>query len=654
MFVGLDGLPRGARKWFRQTLIMPDNSEQNPVQPGSLSPWRLLFFWVLFIMALVFLFWNRAAEVEFSYSEFRNELRAGNVEEILMRGERLEGAFREPVDREIDGEIITVERFETYLPVVGDEELLAMTEEHDVRLHAAPDRDWGMLMLLALPFVLILVIGLIIFNQLRQRGQGMLSFTQSRAKLYDRSRAGVTFNDVAGTEGAKEELKQTVDFLKDPDYFKRLGGSTPRGVLLVGPPGTGKTLLAKAVAGEAEAPFFSVSGSDFMEMFVGIGASRVRKMFEDAKKQAPSIIFIDELDSIGRRRGTGIGGGHDEREQTLNQLLSEMDGFEGHENVIVMAATNRPDILDKALLRPGRFDRQITVDLPNRDSRLQILKIHARGKKLASDVHFDHLAKSTPGFSGADLQNLLNEAALVATVGKKGAIDSDDIDSARDRILLGRRREGVNLSQEDLKLLAYHESGHALAAILLPNTDPIEKISIVPRGRSMGVTQQLPEEEKYIYKQDYVLDHLTVMMGGRAAEELVFQTATSGATEDFHQATRLARKMVVEFGMSKILSRMHLGNGDHQVFLGEEMAKQRDYSEATAEKIDKEVCRILENAYNRAVKVLDSNRNKLDRLAHELLEREEITGDEALRAVGISRQESIQRPPGDQKPGRGD
>lgn len=558
------------------------------------------------------------------------------MREVILTGKEVQGEFVEPVEKVIAGETISVSTFETHVPALGDEEFLALIELHGVELEVRPEpgMGWGMILLYMTPFFFLLLIAFFLFSQMRNRGQGMLSIGQSRARLYDKRKAHVGFDDVAGTEGAKEELLHTVEFLKNPGHFKRLGGVIPKGVLLVGPPGTGKTLLARAVAGEADVPFFSTSGSDFVEMFVGIGASRVRKMFEEAKKASPSIIFIDELDSVGRRRGAGIGGGHDEREQTLNQLLSEMDGFEANENVIVMAATNRPDVLDPALLRPGRFDRQVTVHLPNRQSRLMILRIHARKRRLKEDIDLDMVARATPGFSGADLENLLNEAALNATVANKDMIELSDIDAARDRIILGRKREGLFLSKDDLKLLAYHEAGHAAVSILCPTADPIEKITIVPRGQSMGVTQQLPEEERYLYRSDYILDHLAVMMGGRAAEELVFSTATSGASQDLQQATRLARKMVTEYGMSKALDQMHLGNSDHQVFLGEEMGHSREFSEATIERVDDEIRRILRETYQRALSLLKEHRKELDALAFRLLDEEELSGAEALKIFG--------------------
>jgi cell division protease FtsH len=453
---------------------------------------------------------------------------------------------------------------------------------------------------------------------------------RSRARLYSKTKEHTTFDDVAGLQSPKTELKEIIEFLKEPNRFQRLGGEIPRGVLLVGPPGSGKTLLARAVAGEADVPFFSITGSDFMEMFVGVGASRVRDLFETAKKVAPSIVFIDELDSIGRRRGAGLGGGHDEREQTLNQLLSELDGFEPNESVIIMAATNRPDILDPALLRPGRFDRRITVDSPALRDRLKILQIHSLNKPLDEGVELEKIARGTPGFSGADLENLLNEAALLAARKGKDVIQRADLEEARDKVLLGLEREGLSLSKDEIRILAYHEAGHAVLAAILPHADPIHKVTIVPRSKSMGVTQQLPERDKYIYPQEYLLDRLAVMMGGRAAEILVLNTTTSGAEMDLKEATRLARKMVLDWGMSERLGTLSFGEQGQHVFLGEEIGRPRKFSEQTASLIDEEVKAILDDAYERASSHLQSNRKILDRVAEELMESEEITGEEVI------------------------
>ena len=640
----------------------PKNKPNRPDdQPDRQNPnsgraiWRRIgatVIWILLILTVVPWFWNntfgdnQAETVDLSYSDFREQLQAGNIDRVIVAGDQLQGEFVEPIppesaaDEATDEEsTATVSQFVTYLPSFGDESLLPLLEAHNVEIETRPESDipWFALLANVVPILLFIGLGVLIFRGIQSQGRNVMSIGQSRAKLYDQEnqKEPTTFDDVAGADGAKTELAEIVGFLKEPERYARLGAETPKGVLLVGPPGTGKTLLARAVAGEAGAPFFSISGSDFMEMFVGVGASRVRQMFTEAKKAAPCIIFIDEIDSIGRRRGAGLGGGHDEREQTLNQLLSELDGFEPSENVIVIAATNRPDILDPALLRPGRFDRQITVDLPTMSSRVEILKIHAHGKPLASDIDLKEIARGAPGFSGADLKNMLNEAALLAGRKGKNIINNVDVEEARDKILMGLEREGLVLTDEECQLIAYHEAGHAVVAAVLPQADPVHKVTIVPRGRAMGVTQQLPEREKYIYPREYMLDRLAVMMGGRAAENLIFDTATSGAENDLIQATQLARRMVVNWGMSQRLGRVAWGGQREQIFLGEEIAHRRDYSEATAKEIDEEVKTILDEAYTCAVDTLETNRTGLDRLAGTLLNKEEVMGDEVLDLLDL-------------------
>jgi cell division protease FtsH len=599
----------------------------------------LLLVIALIVYLWIFGFIDPDQSVEISYSVFRQQLQAGNVEHITVAGEQIEGELAEPAEKEIeDGETTSYTQFTTYLPSFGDEQLLALLEEQGVEVQAEPASNfsWLTLLLNGLPFLLL--IGLIYFaaRRMQSQGQNLLSVGRSRAQLYDRRNERTTFDDVAGNEGVKTELREIIEFLKNPERFNALGGEMPRGVLLVGPPGTGKTLLARAVAGEAKVPFYSITGSDFMEMFVGVGASRVRNMFEDAKKSSPAIIFIDELDSIGRRRGTGLGGGHDEREQTLNQLLSEMDGFEVNQGVVVMAATNRPDILDPALLRPGRFDRRITVELPTMSDRHSILKIHARNKPLSEDVNLEKIARGTPGFSGADLENLLNEAALLAARQDKKMIENQDIEQARDKVLLGLARKNLVLTEEECQMLAYHEGGHAIVAAVLPHADPIHKVTIVPRGRAMGVTQQLPEQDKYIYPREYMLERLAVMMGGRAAEELIFDTYTSGAENDLKQATQLARRMVLDWGMSENLGPLAFGGQTEQVFLGEEIVGGRSYSEKTAYAVDQEIKSILKEAYQQASQVLRDHRRALDNLAEALLEHEEMTGNQVLKFVSAA------------------
>ena len=485
---------------------------------------------------------------------------------------------------------------------------------------------------------LLLPVGLIIlfFWWINKRAQGqmtgMMSIGRSKAKLYTTEKPGTTFDDVAGYEGVKQEIREIVDFLTESEKFAEIGAKVPKGVLLVGPPGTGKTLIARAVAGEAGVPFLSVTGSDFMEMFVGVGASRVRDLFQSARKLGRAIIFIDEIDSVGRKRGAGLGGGHDEREQTLNQMLSEMDGFEGSEGIVMMAATNRPDILDPALLRPGRFDRQIVVPLPELEDRVEILKVHVKGKQISDDVDLNVVARGTPGMSGADLANLINEAALTAVRSDSDSVRAEDLEVARDRILMGQKRDSLALTNDEKEAIAYHEAGHALCAALLPNTDPLHKVTIIPSGMALGVTMQLPEEEKHIYRQNYIEDSLTVRMGGRVAEEIVFGVASTGANNDLVGATELARKMVREWGMSDEVGPMAWGN-QSQVFLGDDLMAGREYSDETARVIDEEVQKILVKQEMACRKLLDENRNALDLIARALLEHETISGDEVTRLI---------------------
>jgi len=604
--------------------------------------WRILLFVVLGV--LLFLWGQRlfgpggVDGPRIPYSTFRSHLERNNVVRVVVQGERIQGVLNQPATRQNDeGESVQYTEFVTFVPSFGDDDLLQLLEDRNVEVETRPTQDtsWWTILWMVGPFVFLLLIGWMAMRRMRSQGQSMFNIGKAGAKLYDREEEErTTFEDVAGNEGAKKELQEIIKFLTDPERFHKLGGKIPTGVLLVGPPGTGKTLMARAVAGEADVPFFSITGSDFMEMFVGVGAKRVRDLFENAKESSPSIIFIDELDSIGRSRGAGLGGGHDEREQTLNQLLSELDGFEATENVIVMAATNRPDILDQALLRPGRFDRRVTVHLPTQKDRLAILRIHARRKPLASDVDLEALAQGTPGLSGADLENLLNEAALIAARRDGREITRDDLEQARDKVLMGLEREGIVLTDEEREMLAYHESGHALVAAMLPNTDPVHKVTIVPRGRAMGVTQQLPEEDKYIYKEEYMLDRAAVMMGGRAAENLVFDTSTSGAEDDLRQVTKLARQMVLNWGMSDKLGPVSPGGRREQVFLGEEIAQQREYSDETAREVDQEVQRLVTEAYDTARDLLTENREALDTMAERLLEAEELTGDEVVEIVG--------------------
>jgi cell division protease FtsH len=516
---------------------------------------------------------------------------------------------------------------------------MGLLRDNDVTIYTRPPRDdvsfLGVLFNL-LPLLLLVWIGFSIYRNMRSQGRGIFNVGQNKAKLYDKTEhTKTTFDDVAGLEGAKTEVMEIVDYLKNPEAYANIGAQTPKGVLLVGPPGTGKTLVARAIAGEAEAPFFSMSGSDFMEMFVGVGASRVRSLFQDAKKKAPSIIFIDELDSIGRHRGAGLGGGHDEREQTLNQLLSELDGFEPNESTIVLAATNRPDILDPALLRPGRFDRRVIINLPTVKDREEILHIHARKRPMDDDVDLHEVAQGTPGFSGADLQNLLNEAAILAARAKKKKISMDDITEARDKVILGLERRNVTMSDEEKKVVAFHESGHAVVAAMLPNTDPLYKVTIIPRDKAMGVTMQLPEGDRHLYSKEYLQDRLSVMLAGRACEDLIFDSITTGAENDFRESTKLARQMVSAWGMSEKLGPLASAGEQRNVFLGEELSRGREFSEHTAQIIDDEIQRFLNEAYERAKSTLDKNRDGLEKLANTLIEREQLAADEVLEILGI-------------------
>jgi len=615
----------------------PPESPGQKQRPGNDN--QRYFFWIL--LAGLFVFWLVSSQgggifggpPNVDYSTFREQLQQGNIEKVVVKGEQVTGTLKQKtVLNSAQNDTTQASEFITYIPSFGDEKLMDMLEANNVQVQTIPQSnfDWWTILIWGLPLIFLIFIGIQFFRQMQMQGRNMFNIGKSKAKLQDAEKVNTTFDDVAGLKGAKTELQEITSFLKDPDQFDALGGEIPRGVLLVGPPGTGKTLLARAVAGEAGVPFFTITGSDFMEMFVGVGAKRVRDMFSKAKERAPSIIFIDELDSIGRKRGAGVGGGHDEREQTLNQMLSELDGFEPNEGVVVMAATNRPDILDKALLRPGRFDRQITVNLPTQKHRIEILEIHAKNKKMSDDVNLEEIARSTPGFSGADLRNLLNEAALLAARHKRKAIEQQDIDTARDKVMMGLKREGIQLSDDEKSLLAYHEAGHAVVAAVLPNADPVHKVTIIPRGQAMGVTQQLPEKEKLLYKKDYMLDRMAVMMGGRAAENLIFDTATSGAENDLKQLTKLARKMVLDWGMSDKFGNMAFGGQQEQVFLGEQMGSQREYSDSTAREIDEEVKRILQEAYQKAVDTITEHRDVLDRLADELLDKEEVPGSQVV------------------------
>jgi cell division protease FtsH len=569
---------------------------------------------------------SRDSSKSISYSDLRDKVAADQVEKITWsnNGGNITGTLK-------DGT-----KFSSNGPNDPPEEDLALFREHDVNVQFSNPQPSIFEALLPLLIPVALFIGIFWLLQRRAQSQmgGIMSIGRSRAKTYSTERPGTTFADVAGYDGVKQEITEVVDFLKHPERFAEIGARIPKGVLLVGPPGTGKTLIARAVAGEAGVPFLSVTGSDFMEMFVGVGASRVRDLFQNARKLGRAIIFVDEIDSIGRKRGAGLGGGHDEREQTLNQMLSEMDGFEATEGIVMMAATNRPDILDPALLRPGRFDRQVVVPLPELDERRAILGVHAKSKRLAPDVDIDVVARGTPGMSGADLANLVNEAALFAVRAGQDEIRNTDFEQARDRVLMGQRRDSMALSEAEKEVIAYHEAGHAVCAAVLPNADPVHKVTILPIGMALGVTQQLPVDEKHIYRQDYIQDSLVVRMGGRCAEELVFGVISTGANNDLVGSTELARKMVAEWGMSSRVGPMAWGSSG-QVFLGEDLIHTRDYSDETARVIDEEVERILREQEDRCREVLRGHRNGLDLVARALLERETIDGAEVSRLITL-------------------
>ena len=604
----------------------------------SALTWTVLGLVLVFFLIWIFTSNNSTSQTDkLSYTAFLDQVQAGNVSKITVSGNnKVQGNLIQPLEVKTAGsENVSASQFVTYLPPIADPGLFPLLRERNVEVNISPtdSTSWLRIIIDILPIAALLVIGYLLFKRSNIGSEDLTSMVKSRARRYTGLTDRITFDDVAGSQGAKQELEEIIQFLKNPHRFQQLGAKIPKGVLLVGQPGTGKTLLARAVAGEANVPFFSISGSDFMEMFVGVGASRVRDLFQQAKENAPAIIFIDELDSIGRKRGIGIGGGHDEREQTLNQMLSEMDGFEPNQNVIVMASTNRPDILDPALLRPGRFDRQVVVDLPTLNDRVEILKVHGRNKPLAEDVNLVDIARGTVGFSGADLANLLNEAALMAARHQKQSISKEDIGEAYDKVLLGLERS-LALTEDEYRLLAYHEAGHAVVAAILPHTDPVLKVTIIPRGRAMGVTQQIPERDRFLYPMDYMLDRLAVMMGGRAAEDLSMKTMTSGAADDLKQATRLARRMVIEWGMSETVGHISLSDDNQESYLGDDIMQSRMYSEATAQEVDQEVRAILEAAYDRARQTLQENRESLDRVVEALLQKEQLLGDELLNLIG--------------------
>ena len=587
-------------------------------------PWILII--MIVVLAYQLLSYAKPGRAKIEYSRFLAELDDNNIESVVIQENNIKGTLRHTARLDNSNEFTD---FETTAPII-DSELVNKLNEKSVKIEAKSGGSfWSTILFTIGPWILILLVfWFFIFRQMQSPGNKALSFGKSKARLLTENRPKVTFDDVAGCEEAKEELSEIIEFLKEPHKFQRLGGRIPKGVLIVGAPGTGKTLLAKAIAGEADVPFLSISGSDFVEMFVGVGASRVRDLFEQGRKHAPCIIFIDEIDAVGRTRGAGLGGGHDEREQTLNQLLVEMDGFDTKEGVILIAATNRPDILDTALLRPGRFDRQIVVDRPDVRGREGILKVHTKDIPLADDVDLSIIARETPYFTGADLANLVNESALLAARYNKKKVTMEDLEEARDKVLMGPERKSKVLSDKERRLAAYHEVGHALMGKFLEGMDPVHKVTIIPRGLALGQTQYLPEDEKHTYSKSYLKKILISTLGGRSAEELILDEVSSGAGNDLEKATELARKMVCEWGMSEKLGPVTFGKKEEAIFLGREIAQHRDYSDETARQIDAEVKALIEEAHQEAMRVLKKHKDELVKVAEILLERETLSGEE--------------------------
>ncbi len=589
-----------------------------------------LWLFISLVFVLLYHLFNqpKSAQENIIYSDFVSYAEKGQIVEVTIQGES------------ISGKLNNGKNFKTYAP--KDAGLLQILKDKGVRIASKPAEEspWYMNVLISwVPMLLLIGVWIFFMRQMQAGGGKAMAFGKSKARLVTDKSKKVTFADVAGIDEAKAELEEVIEFLRDPKKFTRLGGRIPKGLLLVGQPGTGKTLLARAIAGEAEVPFLSISGSDFVEMFVGVGASRVRDLFDQGKKNAPCIIFIDEIDAVGRHRGAGLGGGHDEREQTLNQLLVEMDGFESNEGVILVSATNRPDVLDPALLRPGRFDRQVVVPLPDVKGREKILEVHTKKTPLADDIDFAVIARGTPGFSGADIENLVNESVLYAARYGKDKVHMSDFEFAKDKVMMGAERKSMVISIEERKNTAYHESGHALVARLLPGSDPIHKVTIIPRGMALGLTQQLPVDEKHTYPKQYLLNNITILLGGRAAEELILNEFTTGSGNDIERATNLARKMVCEWGMSDEMGPLSYGKKEEQIFLGREFATHKDYSEKTAQKIDKEVTRLVSDSYEKAKKLLSDHIDILNRIASGLLEKEVLNTVELDEIIQMKRED---------------
>ena len=629
--------------------VAPPNLKRKQNQPPEDDfNWRtgkIIIGWATIILAVFLIMTlfrgNSNPETEITYTQYQTLLDSNLIKEAVIKKSDVNnydfhGVLKEPTEITTDtGKRIKITRFVVFLPQAADQNVIDSWEKAGVKFNFVKESDeWVNGLINFLPWVLILGIWLVFMRRMQGNNtKGIFSFGKSRAKLMTESQVKVTFHDVAGADEAKTELSEIIEFLKEPAKFQRLGGKIPRGVLLLGPPGVGKTLLARAVAGEAAVPFFSISGADFVEMFVGVGASRVRDLFDTAKKNAPCIVFIDEIDAVGRHRGAGLGGGHDEREQTLNQLLVEMDGFEQNSGVIIIAATNRPDVLDPALLRPGRFDRQVVVDRPDVKGREGILKVHTKNVPLSPDVDLTTIAKETPGFAGAELANLVNEAALLAARRNSATVTMPDMEEAKDKVMMGPERKSTIISDDEKKVTAFHESGHVLVARMVPEADPVHKVTIIPRGRALGVTTYLPIDEKHTYSREYLLAMISYALGGRAAEKIIFDKFTTGAGNDIEKATNIARKMVCEWGMSDKLGPLTWGENEQELFLGREITKHRNYSEKTAIEIDEEIRSIVLKCMNRAEGIIVEHKDALNRLANALLEREILDADEIDKCI---------------------